>query len=376
SRAPPWTHQLDASMEALGKKENRLALKRRFDSPNYWRMHMDMPMAAGIVEMTGGGPILGQSDVLTELFNVPLEVEVAFDSKPESVLVSIAANLLESLADATRYKDMKPVKGGNLFLAGGGKLLLALSAPLTFRGADLKAHPELAASWDQLVAGLETVRITEGDVEDLLNGSFTLALGSDATVMGSNIPGVYIALTGRKGAAAKILGKLMENEQFAQLVPLIPLQVDGWDSVFAVSPEEFPAPLVFGVTGDTLFMGVLNSDALGQTPEIPAGLAAMLDSSLLGIGVADVAGIWNWLRREVADPNSLLSSVMDDDVKGILDTLFEEEAEPSVSFFKLWATDPGTAFMEFSVEDVPQEKSLLPRLLKAAQLAASQQDEE
>jgi len=365
--------ELEASLDALEKKENRLSFKRRFDSPNYLLMYMDTPTVVALAEMFGGEDV--PASALTKFFKAPLELEYGFEPKQGSFLLSGAVNLLDSLADSARYKDMKPVKGANLFLAGGGKLLLAFSSPQAFKSADLKALPEFAEGWNKLIEELEKMEITEGDVEDLLNGSLTIVLGSEATIMGASVPGGYITLTGRKGIAAKILGKLMENEELTQMLPMAPLKVDGWELAFAADPETSPVPLVLGVTKDTLFVGLINSGALVKKPELPDEISKMLNDSLLGVGVIDTAGIWNLLKKEIADPNSLLSAAIEGDVKDIVNDVLG--ADISVPLIKIWYPELETAFMEFSVVDVPLEKRILPRLLKVAQMFfVTSQDED
>jgi hypothetical protein len=129
--------ELDASIDALGNDENRLSFKRRFGSPDYWLTHMDISMLTAFAAMAGGAAP-GEPGAIAEFYKAPLELELAFESKPGSFLLSCAANIMEALADAGQYKNMNPVKGGNLFLAGGGKLLFALSAPLGLNAADFK----------------------------------------------------------------------------------------------------------------------------------------------------------------------------------------------------------------------------------------------
>ena len=229
-------------------------------------------------------------------------------------------------------------------------------------------HPETAAGWDNIIKELEKINITEKDVEDLLNGAFTIVLGSDATVMGNPVPGGYLAFTGRKGTAARLLKNIMGNDQLTQAVPLVSLKVNGWDSAYEVDPAVSPVPLVFGVMKDTLFIGMLNSGALAKTPELPAEITKMLKDPLLGVGVIDAAGIWSRLRQEVADPNSLLSATMQDPVKGIVNDILA--ADLSVPLIKIWSPELETGFMEFSVVDVPQGKRLLPRLVKLGKMFA------
>ena len=355
--------ELASSIGALEKAENRLSLRRRFDSLNYWYMHMDMSAIAALAEEAGEDDM---SDI-AGLFRAPLETEVAFSSKPESFLVSVAVNILESLADTAAFEEMKPVKGANLFLTGGGKLLFALSGPLAFSADDIKIYPEFLVWWNRFVRQLERVNISESDVEDLLNGSFSVVFGSDATILGKRVPGGYLALTGREGAAARMLGKFVDSEEFAQTVPVAPLSVDGWDSVYMVDPALIPAPLLFGVMEDTFFVGLVDSDALAMAPELPSEVAAMLEEPLFGVGVIDIASIWNWLRQEIADPNSLLSAplAMYDEDGSVGDILqFILEAEMSVPFVKIWSSELDNSFVEFSIADVPAGKRLLPILFE------------
>ena len=369
--------EIEASLGALEKQENRLSLKRRFDSPSYWYMHMDMATVAALSEEESG---LGKPDDFAKMFKAPFKFETAFSSKPGSFLISAAANILESVAAPERYKDMKPVKGANLFLAGGGRLLLALASPTTFAAADLKAaDPKFSAVlWDKLVQQLEKVNVSESDVEDLLNGSFSVALGSDATILGKRALGGYLALTGRKGTAAKILGKLVDSEEFSQAVPMAPLKVDGWDLLFAVDPALLPAALVFGVMQDTFFAGITDSEALDKKPEVPTEVSKMLDDPLLGIGVIDAAAIWNWLRQEIANPDSLLSASLTqyggNSAGDIMRTILE--AELAVPFVKMWYPELEKSFVEFSVADVPAGKRLLPILLEIAKAFISEGGEE
>jgi hypothetical protein len=366
--------ELEASLGALEKKENRLTLKRRFDSPNYWQMHMHMHTIAALAEEAGDKDF-GKPGAFAELFKAPLEFEAAFSSKPGSFRLSFAANILESVADSGRYKDMKPAIGANLFLAGGGRLLFAFSGPLAFKAADLATQPEILAGWNKLVKELEKINISERDMEDLLNGSFSVTFGSDATILGRRTLGGYVAFTGREGAAGKILGKMMDNEAFSQAVPMAPLKVDGWDSAFAVDPALVPVPLVLGVMKDTFFAGFVDSAALAKTPELPVEASQMLEDPLFGRGVIDTAAIWSWLRGEFADPDSLLSAHMAEDApKDVLNTIMD--AELAVPFVKVWSSELEETILECTVADVPEGKRLLPRLIEAGQSLASQGDEE
>ena len=345
--------ELEASLEALDKKENRLSLRRRFDSPDFWFMHIDMATTAALAEQAG----TPANEAVTALFKSPMEMEVAFSSKPGSVLLSGTFNFSESMANFALFQDMKPVKGGNLFQAGGGKMLFGFASPLALYTAGLKANPAFAEAWGKINNMLLATGITEGDVEDMLNGYYSVVLGSEATVMGMNIPGGYIAITGRKGAAGNILGKLMNFEPFAE--PITTMNVEGWD-IAGVNPKTTPAPLFFGVKQDTLFVGFVNNEAINKTPELPAEVAKMLNEPLLGVGFIDAVGIWNLLRHETKT-NPMLEGILQEPVKSIVAGILE--ADLSVPLIKIWFPGMEESFIEFSIVDVPDENRLLPRLL-------------
>ena len=284
--------ELEASIDALENKEKRLSLKRRFDIPNYWHMHIDVPTTAALInEAAGSGP--DEPDSFAKLFKAPLKSEVAFASMPDSFTVSAAVNILESMTGPVRGKDKKPVEDTNLLLVGGGKLLFAISSPMSFSAADHKTNSGDAEEWSKFIKDLEEMNISERDLEDLLNGSFSIAFGSDASILGQPVPGGYIAFTGREGAAAKILKNLVNSEEFAKAVPMVHLKIEGWDSVFAVDQEEYPASLLFGVMKDTLFMGFVDADALTKTPELPDDITKVFDDPNFGIGVIDTTAIWD-----------------------------------------------------------------------------------
>jgi hypothetical protein len=364
--------ELSASLAALEKKENRLAFKRRFESPNYYLWHMDVARFADLIQ---ADPDMTEIDLqaLKAYFKAPLDVEAAFDAKPGSFLVSGYANILEALKNTERWKTMKPAPGAGLFLAGGGRLLLGFSGVTAFKAEDWKTYSEFAKLWDKLLGELGKKDITEKDLENLLTGNISILVGSEASVMGKRAPGLYIALTGQEGVAAKIWGKVVEDEDFSQAVPLSPLKAEGWDSLFMVDPALVPASLVLGVSKDTFFLGIVDPKSLGKKPELAPEAAELFKKDLFGAGFFDVAGAWEYLRKETADPASnlgdMLAAVLRSDpglgslVKDLLD------AELPISSLKMRGPDLETGFMELTLVDVPQEKRLLPKLVSLAAFA-------
>ena len=358
---------LEASLQALENKGRRLAIKRQFDSPNYYMLHIDIPTVVSLAE----GELDGEVDVKTlqEFFKAPLKMEMGFESKAESVLVSFGMNALESIKSMDRFKNLTPATGANFFLTGGGKLLLGLSGAIGFNADDLKVYPEFAAAWEQLVAVTTSIGITGKDIENLLTGSLSLVWGSDATIMGKPTPGGYIALSGQGGAAAKVLKVLLENEDLKMAIPLVPLKIKGWDTLVMVDPNMVPVPLLIGSTKDTLFLGVVNSDAMDKKPELPKEVVKLSNEKVFSLGFFDAASVWEYLRQESADASSHIGGLMMMLPENISAAAREVlGADLSITFFKLWAPTLSTAFMEFSTVDVPEEKRLSTRLAKVKAL--------
>ncbi|MDR1376026.1 MAG: hypothetical protein LBJ22_00830 [Synergistaceae bacterium] len=356
---------MNASLATLGKAESRLAFKRSFESPNYALMHLDTSAFANFVEEEQKA----EMEALRSYFKAPLETEMAFDAKPGKFLVSAKVNL-EAFKDIGRWEKMTPKPGGGLFLAGGGKLLFGLGALSSFRADEWKINPDFAAVWNRLFRELEKKAITERDIENLLTGSISLVFGSDATILGKQAPGFYIALNGQEGAASKILSKIVDDEALSQAVPFSPLKVEGWDSLFMVDPAIVPASLLLGVSKEILFLGVVDPKSLGERPELLPEASELFKEDLIFSGFFDLAAMWQYLRKEVGDPASnvgfLFSQAFQNDaafgalVKDLLN------AEFTVSSVKLWGPALDKGFTELTLVDVPQEKRLLPKLVNLA----------
>lgn len=357
------------SLNALEDGKNRLVLNRRFNSPDYYYLHVDVGMIAELAAQGNQEELAKEVDLkaLQAMFRAPLDLEVGFDSKPGSLLVSCAVNILEAFTGADRFKDMKPIPGGGMFLAGEGRALLGLAGATSFNAADLKAYPEAAKIWARIVKETSKRGIAETDIVNMLNGSFSFVAGSHATILGKPTPGAYLALSGQKGAAAKILDKILANEDFTKAVSVSPVKIDGWDRLFRVDPTLIPAPVLFGVKGDTLFVGVVDPDSLTKTPDLSPEAAKLLKNDLFAGGFVDVAGIWDYVKNQAGDKNSHIGTILATapaDLVSIVNNILG--AELPVSFLKLWAPELETSFAELTVVDVPQEKRLLPRLIAAA----------
>jgi hypothetical protein len=350
--------ELEASLEAMKKAENRLVVRRRFKSSDYSFLHMDMPTLFKLVQKESPEEAKDiDVNAMLSLFKAPLEYEVAFNSKPGSVLISSGINISEAIVSHF-LKNITPVK---MFLAGGGKLLLGGAGGIVFRIADLKIYPKFAQTWNGISKSLEARGITEKDVEDFLTGSVTLAYGNEAMILGNRVPGGYIAFTGQNGAASRIWNKILEDESFSQAIPMSPSKVEGWESVLTVDPTLFPASLVAGVSKDTFFLGIADPKELGKTPELSPESAKLLKEDCIGMGFFDVGSTWAYVKQNAAAIVALAPNVTPDDLE-IVNAIVD--AELPMSFIKIWAPTLEEFFLEIFTADVPSEKRLLPKIVK------------
>jgi hypothetical protein len=298
---------------------------------------------------------------------------MAFDAEPGKFLFSSRANVLEAFKDTERWEKIKPAPGAGLFLAGGGRLLFGLSGRSTFRVDDWKIYPEIAEKWKWFAGELEKRGITEKDIENLLTGSISIAFGSEATIQGKRAPGFYIALSGQEGVASKILSKIVDDETVSQAIPLSPLKVEGWDSLFMVDPAISPVSLLLGVSKETFFLGAVDPNALEKKPELVPEADELFKKDLFSSGFFDLAAMWEYLRQEAGDPSSNLGLLFDRVFRNdaVLGELVKDllSAELAVSSIKLWAPELEKGFLELTLVDVPREKRLLPKMVNLAAAA-------
>ena len=352
---------LSDSITALGSEASRLAPSRRFESGDYIFAHLDMPFAAALaanVAKEGADP-----EAVSAEFKAPLEFEIAFDAKPELFRVSMGANVTEAIPSLKVFDDLKPAEGGNIFLAGGGSLFLAMSAPVSFDASRLAVSPAAAAAWKQLVAMLAPAGITEEDLQNLFSGVITIAAGNEASIFERKVPGVYVAIQGKDGAASAVLDKVFKNEEFSLPLPFASFESEGWSGLYALDPSAVPASVAAGVKGETLFIGLAEPGRLNDRPVISdMGETALKEKYMAG-GFLDTDLLWKRLRTDSSDEGSALGYALANNqpsVAGFADEILG--ADLAVNFAKLWAPDFGTSFMEFSLTDVPEEKALMPRI--------------
>ena len=244
---------------------------------------------------------------------------------------------------------------------------------MSFKGSDIEVYPEIAKLWKKGMAYLAEYGVSESEVENLLSGSVSLACGGSAAFAGTQTPGAYLALTGRDGAAASIFKKITENENFATMLPTVPIEVKGWQTVLQVDPSMAPVPALLGVKDETLFLGLQDAAGLNAAPEVSERLKTLLEKDSIGTSFADFEAIRAALAALVNAPDSPVSALLPPPIlSSVKDVL---GAELSVPFVSIWAPHYSEGFAEFSLVDVAPEKGLMAKVVEvAAQFVASEEE--
>ncbi len=356
---------LDASLAALGDTAKRLVLNRRFASKDFISMHMDIPTMSTLAKM-GGADEGGEVDfkALEAMFKKPLDMEFDFNSAPDLFRISSSVNV-EAFSDVilNAIKAVKPVPGAGIFMVGSGRPILAAAGRLNIKESLAGTSPEVMAGWKEMISALAEFGISETDVDNLLSNAVSFVVGGSASVMGQKLPGVYLALNGKDGAAAKILNTIMAHEAFSASVPVAEVSVSGWQKAFKVDPALAPVSIVFGVKDEVLFLGMQEPESLNAEPEFSPKAKELLGKDLVSFLFLDVEEAWGFLGKELANPASLLSTMVIpqpfvEAAKNIL------AAKPSVPFMSIYAPEADKAFTDYSIQDVPQDQQILPKVIK------------
>lgn len=362
---------LEASLKALADREERLPLNRRLEAKNLSLLHLDFATILHIAESQRSKDEASEkpfdeidANALGACFKAPLEIEYGYEKTPDHFLVSVAANVEEAFSSAylERLAEIKPEAGGALFLTGAGRPLFALGSKWSFKGSDLAVYPEVANLWKEGIGLLAQYGVSEAEVENLLSGSVSLVCGGSAFVEGLKTPGAYLALTGREGAAASVFKKITGNKEFAS--QLVPVEVKGWESVLQVDPALLPLPVLLGVKGETLLLGLQDVASLNAAPELSAELRSLLEKSSMSTSFFDFKAIGAALNNILNDEKSPLPGLLPSGtlplLKGVLG------AELSVPFVGVWAPQSDRAFAEGLLVEVPAGKGLMAEIVKAA----------
>ena len=364
---------LKGSLAALGDSGKRLSMKRRFKAGDFVSLHLDPDLvdAIGKARASEGGDVTWteeDSKALRETFRAPLDLEVAFEGFKDRFLVSVGANVEEAMTKEylANWEGVNPVSGGRILLLGEGSPLVAGGGYLSSRALD--STPRLKALWDDAVAELKEIGITEAEAKDLMNGDFSLLVGGNISLKGligvdTKLPGILVTLPRSNGAAAAFLKKLEASEA----VPVNPVKADGWDQMLQADATSIPLPFFMGVKGEALTLGLCDPVSLAKAPAPGAALAELLKKDSMGTFFIDFEGIRAFLADEkngVAAALSLYDEGVAKRFKGALDV------QLSIPSLSVWAPTVDTSFLEFRLAEVDPAKGLWA---KAVELYRSSQ---
>jgi hypothetical protein len=254
---------IDGSIAALADPSRRFAPTRKFADRNYLILHDN-----GLLQM-------GLLAAPTPIFlNSHVEMELAFDKSDEALSLGFYTNLPKAMLSEEHLRGFAPLDKP-VPLLGGGKTLLALSAPVNYdafaKFIRTYGDDEAKSSLEQALEMLGQLGITEADLRDLAR-TFSIVIGGGASFMSAPLPGAYALVEGT-GEAAKKIATIVAELLRRQQLPLEELKVEGWDTVYSMS---IPATVTIAVKGSTLLVGFLDAQKLAAPQESDPTLAELL----------------------------------------------------------------------------------------------------
>lgn len=320
--------ELKASLNAYNGSEAKLfsGLKRQFTEKDFMIAHVDYKT----LDKIDTGKALDSADKLvTELFDKPLNFEMAFESLPDKFIFSLAVNLIEAINQKYAAKmeaPTPPVKGSYLTLAGTKSPLFAMGGILRLAG--LKDSKETKDAWTEFVRQLRVrFGISESETASFFDGPFSVTVNDSVTYEGFKIPALYISQTGMKGAAGKIFSHLTKSPHFQKVQEGI-LQLDTSIS---------PVSCLIQNKGETLGINFAELTSLNGSPMIKPVLRSLTDSVGIAAVWVDFDGIRSWIMD---DENGVMAMLMPmakfagygEIAEAVNDILTAEFSVPSFSF--------------------------------------------
>ena len=353
--------ELRASLNALDDEKARMftAKPRKFAEKDFMLMHIDYATAAEL-----------DDDELDEInaekyFAKPLEVEFAFNRTAEKFLMSLAVNLVEALKKEyaeqlyNAAKNYTLVKGGHIDLASIGGKTSPLAAIGTYVNFALLKDQEEAKPFVSAILRNLRVRfgISEEEAYAILTGPFSAVVNGTVTFEGFKIPALYMSLTGQKGAAAKVFGKLTKSPHFSKV----------HDGILQLDSSISPVSCLAADRGESLGVCFAELASFSEKPELAPAFAQLMNRESIASIWVDFAGIQRWIND---DENGVFMTVgplmtfagYGKYFKAIRDVFNAELSVPSMS---IWTEKIETVHMEFALKDINPENGLVSKILKA-----------
>ena len=352
--------EVNNSLEALRTPEARLFSKRprKFDTEDFVIFHI-APEALRAIDEDNKELAKAKQD-LEKYVKSPIRTEIAFKRYPNRFVMGLSFNLREALKEKYLDKYFKPenliaTKGGYIDLvnAGGSKSPL-IAAGGIFNVAGMNETKETKAIWDEVVKQAKRFKITEEELYNSLNGSFSFVVNDSVNIEGIKIPALFFSATGVKGAAEKIFEKLSQLQFFSKQQEKL-LQVDSSIS---------PVPCYIANNGDTLAVSMAEAATLADRPQPAGALADVMNRDAISALVIDFAGIQSWINDNgvftVVTPmaNVFGYGKIAEQVRDVLNAKF------SVPSLAMWAVSPEEIYWDFAIEDINPNEGIFTKLVK------------
>lgn len=354
--------ELQASLNALKGEEERLFSKvtRKFTEKDFALIHVDYKT---LDKMDTDNSLGDNADKLvTELFDKPLNFEMAFESLPEKFIFSFAMNIRDAVKKEYAVKvdtPDNPVKGSHLNIGGTKSPLFALGGLLNLSA--LKDSKETKKSWDEMIRQLRVrFGISEEEATSFFNGPLSLTVNDSVTFEGMKIPAVYISQTGlTKGSAAKIFAKFTKSPHFQKVQEGI-LQLDTSIS---------PVSCLIQDKGETLGINFAELSNLSGKAAVKPALQTILDADGIAAMWFDFDEIRSWIMD---DENGVMATALPmakmfgygEIAEAVNDILTAEFSVPSCSFR---AETLDKFRFEFANVKINAENGIIARAIKVYQ---------
>ena len=351
--------ELKASVNALKDSQAGLFghVKRKFTDRDFAYIHADYKTLDALDDEDS----LKDADKVAEYFDKPLNIEMGFTSRPDKFTLSVTLNLIEALKkeySAKANKDIAPVKGSNMVLAGTKSPLAAMSGYL--RLSAMKDTKEGVDIWKEIVRQLRVrFGISEDDFASFFTGAFSLTVNDTVTYEGMKIPALYISQTGSKGAAGKIFSLLTKSPHFKK----------AQEGILQLDPSISPVSCLVQNKGETLGINFAELSSLSGKPELKPALQELMNASGIAAFWIDFAAIRDWLTD---DENGVFAMVLpmaklfgySEIAEAVMDVLKAEFSVPSFSFR---AEDAETFRFEFANVRIDPKNGLFAKLVNIYQ---------
>lgn len=354
---------LENALKALDGGTSKLS--RHFDTPNYWFLQIDPKW----LEQMKNVPELGQVD-LAKFFKAPLKVEYAASTTPRGWKLAAWVNVLESFFDKEMFDKIQPLKSEEIFLAGGGNTMFFSSWRSYLSDMwiqQMSTIPEFKKVLDQADEALKSAGLSMDTLKDLMTGSMQLFVGNEARVMGIDYPGGYLALTGQNGAASKVASAVLQSEQVMANLPLVKLEVPGWQIAYSLSEQVVPVTFFAGVKDEMLMVGLFDVTKMNTKPGVPADMQPLLDKPGYTNAYLDVLQIWDSIGKLIPQLPNLDELVRE--VGGMENLISIFSGKSTVKAVTAMQNSVDSIEMEVLTQSVPVKDRISYRVIRAAILS-------